>query len=210
MSSSVKKEQKKLLEGVLVGMKYFLINHSDQFPRDAKKKSQRLDFLFQCVKIGLLPEANTTRYSTIRAALSLLIKHSALFSEYLCASCEEILSLLMPACNHTNREVKTRATAALEVVLGQVSTFMVKMKDAAAGKENQKLFNVWPPPVYSACRLLLLLICPLVVVGTCARRCSFISRINWMRRQRMTYQSPSAHSVNWQKRLTRLWDTPNY
>ena len=64
---SAAKPEPKLVEGIFSGLKYFLNEHSELVPVNAKKKVERLEYLFECLKLTIKATSDASRFNVLRA-----------------------------------------------------------------------------------------------------------------------------------------------
>jgi len=113
--------QKKVIEGVFLGLASFLKNFSHLYPINHAQKVRRLGFIFQAVKTSLFINPEEKRYDLVRGALKLLTVHAELFAPMLLEQCEELVQLLAGnGCNHGNQEVRVKSGLAFEAVMTQL------------------------------------------------------------------------------------------
>jgi hypothetical protein len=77
------------------------------------------------------------------AAARLLSQHAALFATFIYDDYQQLVKLLWDATQHTNRDVKRKATSALEAVAGQLSLKLCEHKNDAMTRELFDSFTRW-------------------------------------------------------------------
>lgn len=141
--NSVAKPEPKLLEGIFQGLRYFLNKdaYAQLIPSNAKKKVERLEFLFECIVLSIRATTDESRYNVLRAALALLTHHAPRFRVYMKQQCEEMLEILLKLCAHKNDEIRNKGGSAFEAFMTQVCADIGQVKanqDEAA--HDKKLF----------------------------------------------------------------------
>lgn len=139
--NSVAKPEPKLLEGIFQGLKYFLNKdaHAQLIPSNAKKKVERLEFLFECIILSIRATTDESRYNVLRAALALFTHHPSKFRVYMKQKCEEMLEILLKLCTHKNDEIRSKGGWAFEAFMTQVCADIGHIKtnqDEAAHDKN--------------------------------------------------------------------------
>ncbi len=116
LESETKKDhvEAKLIAGVFEGLVNFLDNFSEIFPEDARERNLRLSTLFKHVREGL-STGDMKKYDILRAALNIFTRHAPLFKQFFAEDGDpKLLNTLITVSKHSNNEIRSKGTSALE------------------------------------------------------------------------------------------------
>ncbi|PRP75851.1 DNA-dependent protein kinase subunit [Planoprotostelium fungivorum] len=111
------KPDMQLISGSLSGLRHFIFQFSDHFVKDTKNVQQ----LYHYVTMALNPPPQLVRYDIPKAALDFISSHGSLFRQYLTQDAEKMFQRLFALCKHQNKKLRSKAFAAYEVFIIQVS-----------------------------------------------------------------------------------------
>jgi len=142
MGAEPRKRKQANVEGALEAISSMLV-HIPQTAGVSAPKGSHGNAVVKHVMTIINPENvdNMSRWGALRAALQLLARHAAQFSEALGQYHEKLHEYLTACCRMKNREVKRDAFKALEAFLREVSAYIVAQHEDGETDDAERTFK---------------------------------------------------------------------